>query len=184
MFYSWQIFKVNAISVRHSATSNERLVSYNINLPVPLIPNENVYSVIRDLIVHDFDNSPGIYFQISAVYTLVNRDTGDLRTWTGSFNPRNRQPSQLSTHRRFEADTFINFARANSSVEVALQKLTANFATAGNTSVWSLQDLKAIIFSFQCKLRASHRLFLHRPQLQHVGASDTHKKIEFNLEAD
>ena len=187
MFYSWQIFKVNAISVRHSATSNEKLVSYNINLPVPLIPNENVYSVIRDLIVHDFDNSPGIYFQISAVYTLVNRDTGDLRTWTGSFNPRNRQVSQLSAHRRFEADSFINFARANCSVEVAVQKLTANSAartTAGKTSVWSLQDLKAIIFSFQCRLHPTHRLFTIRPQLRHVRDDDgTHKSAEFNLEA-
>jgi hypothetical protein len=152
-------------------------------VPVHLISNENVYNVIRDTIVRDFDNNPSIYFQLSAVYTLVNRDTGDLRTWTGSFNPRNRQPSQLSTHRRFEADTFIEFARANSSIEVVLQKLTANYATAGQTSVWSLQDLKAIIFSFQCKVRASHRLFLHRPQLRHVGASSTHKKIEFNLEA-
>ena len=182
MFYSWQIFKVNAISVRHSATDNERLVSYNINLPVPLIPNENVYSVIRDLIVHDFDNSPSIYFQISAVYTLVNRDTGDLRTWTGSFNPRNRQVSQLSAHRRFEADSFINFARANCSVEVAVQKLTANSTTAaGKTSVWSLQDLNAIIFSFQCRLRPTHRLFQLRPQLRHVRDGETHKHAEFNL---
>jgi hypothetical protein len=77
----------------------------------------------------------------------------------------------------------LDFARANSSIEVVLQKLTANYATAGQTSVWSLQDLKSIIFSFQCKLRASHRLFQHRPQLQHVRASDTHKQIEFNLEA-
>lgn len=187
MFYSWQIFKVNAISVRHSATSNERLVSYNINLPVPLIPNENVYSVIRDTIVHDFDNSPGIYFQISAVYTLVNRDTGDLRTWTGSFNPRNRQVSQLSAHRRFEADSFINFARANCSVEVAVQKLTANSdarTTAGKTSVWSLQDLKAIIFSFQCRLYPTHRLFTIRPQLRHVRDDDgSNKCLEFDLEA-
>jgi len=188
MFNSWQIFKVNAISVRHpETTNNERLVSYNINLPVPLIPNENVYSVIRDTIVHDFDNSPGIYFQISAVYTLVNRDTGDLRTWTGSFNPRNRQVSQLSAHRRFEADSFINFARANCSVEVAVQKLTANSAartTAGKTSVWSLQDLKAIIFTFQCRLYPTHRLFTIRPELRHVRDNDgSHKGAEFDLEA-
>jgi hypothetical protein len=144
----WDTFKVTALSIRHSRNKTERLVSYNVNVPVHLISNENVYNVIRDTIVHDFDNNSGIYFQLSAVYTLVNRDTGNLRTWTGSFNPRNPQPSQLSTHRRFEADTFINFARANSSIEVVLQKLTANYATAGQTSVWSLQDLKSIIFSF------------------------------------
>ena len=188
MFYSWQIFKVNAISVRHpETTNNERLVSYNINLPVPIIPNENVYSVIRDTIVHDFDNSPSIYFQISAVYTLVNRETGDLRTWTGSFNPRNRQVSQLSAHRLFEADSFVNFARANCSVEVAVQKLTANSdarTTAGKTSVWSLQDLKAIIFTFQCRLYLTHRLFTIRPQLRHVRDDDgSNKCLEFDLEA-
>jgi hypothetical protein len=179
----WDLFKVTACNIKHSENKSERLVLYNVNVPVHLISNDSVYNVIRDTVVRDFDNNSGIYFQLSAVYTLVNRDTGDLRTWTGSFNPRNRQPSQLSTHRRFEADTFIDFARANSSVEVALQKLTANYATAGQTSVWTLQDLKAIIFSFQCKVRASHRLFQHRPQLQHVATSDTHKQIEFYLEA-
>ena len=177
----WDTFKVTALSIRHSESRSERLVLYNVNVPVNLIPNENVFSVIRDTIVRDFDNDSGIYFQLSAVYTLVHRDTGDLRTRTGSFNSRNCQPSQLSTHQRFEADTFIDFARANSSVEVALQKLTANYAADGQT--WSLQDLKSIIFSFQCRLRPNHCLFLLRPQLRHVGASETHKQFEFNLEA-
>jgi hypothetical protein len=178
----WESFKVTALSIRHSETKSVRLVLYNVNVPVHLISNENVYNVIRDTIVRDFNNNSGIYFQLSAVYTLVHRDTGDLRTSTGSFNPRNRQPSRLMKHRHFEPDTFIDFARANSSIEVVLQKLTANYAADGQT--WSLQDLKSIIFSFQCKLRASHRLFQHRPQLQHVGGgSNTHKKHEFNLEA-
>jgi hypothetical protein len=89
----------------------------------------------------------------------------------------------LSTHQCFEADTFIDFARANSSVEVALQKLTANYAADGQT--WSLQDLKSIIFSFQCRLHPTHRLFTIRPQLRHVRDDDgeTHKHAEFNLEA-
>jgi len=153
---------------------------YNVNVPVHLISNDNVYNVIKNTIVRDFHNDPGIYFQLSAIYTLVNRHTGDLRTWTGSFNPRNPQPNQLTTHRRFEPDTFIDFARANSSIEVVLQRLTANHVADEKT--WLL--LNSIVFNFQCKLRASHRLFLHRPQLRHVGASSTHKKIEFNLEAD
>ena len=179
MSNSWDVFKVTAASIRHSETQSERLVLYNINLPVHLISNENVYNVIRDTIVRDFDNNSGIYFQISAVYTLVNRDTGDLRTWTGSFNPRNPQPNQLTTHRRFEPDTFIDFAPANSSIEVVLQRLTANHVADEKT--WLL--LNSIVFYFQCKLRASHRLFQHRPRLQNVRASETYKKIEFNLEA-
>ena len=180
---SWNLFKVSALSIRQSKNKSERLVLYNVNVPVNLIPNENVFSVIRDTIVCDFDNDSSIYFQLSAVYTLVHRDTGNLRTRTGSFNSRNCQPSQLSTHQRFEADTFIDFARANSSVEVALQKLTANYAADGQT--WSLQDLKSIIFSFQCRLHPTHRLFTIRPQLRHVRDDDeeTHKHAEFNLEA-
>ncbi len=85
----WDTLKVTALNIRHSEYKSERLVLYNVNVPVHLISNENVYNVIRDTIVHDFNNHSGIYFQLSAVYTLVNRDTGDLRTWTGSFNPRN-----------------------------------------------------------------------------------------------
>ncbi len=50
----WDAFKVTALSIRHSEYKGERLVLYNVNLPVHLIPNKNVYAVIRDTIVHDF----------------------------------------------------------------------------------------------------------------------------------
>ena len=179
---SWNSFKVSALSIRPYENSSERLVSYNINLPVNLLTKENVFTVIRDTIVHDFNHNSDVYFQISAVYTLVNRETGDIRTWSGSFNPRNRQPSQLTTHQRFQADTFIEFAQQHSSLERAKETLTANYTAAGKDSVWTLQDLKSIIFSFQCKLPASHFLFLKRPRLQHVG-NNTHKKHKFYLEA-
>ena len=65
----WDLFKVSALSIRHSINSSERLLSYNINLPVNLLTKENVYTVIRDTIVHDFNNHSNVYFQISAVYT-------------------------------------------------------------------------------------------------------------------
>ena len=100
-----------------------------------LISNENVFTVIGDSIVHELDNNPSIYFQLLAVYTLVNCNTGDVQTWTGSFNPRNRQPSQLTTHRHFEADVFIEFAQQHSSVARVIHTLTANYIGAGQTSV-------------------------------------------------
>ena len=157
---SWKSFKVSALSIRPYENSSERLVSYNINLPVNLLTKENVFSVIRYTIVHDFNHNSDVYFQISAVYTLVNRKTGDIRTWSGSFNPRNRKPSQLTTHQRFQADPFIEFAQQHSSLERARETLTANYTGAGKDSVWTSQDLKSIIFSFQCKWPASHFLFL------------------------
>jgi hypothetical protein len=112
----------------------------------------------------------------------VNCKTGDIPTWSGSFNPRKRQPSQLTTHQRFEADTFIKFAQQHSSLERAKETLTGNTIGARKTSVWTFQDLKSIVFSFQCKLPACHHLFQQRPKLQHVG-DNTHKEHEFNLEA-
>ena len=144
----WDLFKVSALSIRHSINSSERLLLYNINLPVNLLTKENVYTVIRDTIVHDFNNHSNVYFQISAVYICVNCKTGDIRTWSGSFNPRKRQPSQLTTHQRFEADTFIKFAQQHSSLERAKETLTGNTIGARKTSVWTFQDLKSIVLSF------------------------------------
>ena len=72
MLSPWDTFKVTALSIRHSESRSERLVLYNVNVPVHLISNENVYNVIRDTIVRDFDNNSGIYFQLSAVYTPVS----------------------------------------------------------------------------------------------------------------
>jgi len=100
-------FKADVLSLEDGAAA--RIVLYNVNLPRRLWQDEASLIRIRNLVTRDFRNVDGIYFQLSATYTLVNRETGEIRTWSGSFNPRNRVASELTSHAPFEPDSFVPF---------------------------------------------------------------------------
>jgi hypothetical protein len=79
--------KVDVASVED--THNTKIILYNVNFPLRLWQDETAVIRIQDTVARDFNNSSGIYFQLSATYTLVNRFSGEVRTWSGSFNPQN-----------------------------------------------------------------------------------------------
>jgi hypothetical protein len=152
-------FKVDIASLEDGHAA--RIILYNVNLPRRLWQDESSLNRIRDLAVRDFRNVAGIYYQLSATYTLVNRETGEIRTWSGSFNPRNRVISELTSHLSFEPDSFVPFVLGHSSPEWVFDKLNvaAGQLTAGETSVWVLDDIKSIVISFQARLGVTHSFF-------------------------
>jgi hypothetical protein len=100
-------FKFDIASLKDGPAA--RLVLYNVNIPRRLWQDEPSIIRVRDIVARDFGNVSGIYFQLSATYTLVNRETGEIRTWSGSFNPRNRDISKLTSHLSYEPHTFVQF---------------------------------------------------------------------------
>jgi hypothetical protein len=160
-------FKVDVVSLEDGPAA--RIVLYNVNLPRRLWQDEPSLIRVRNLITRDFRNVPGIYFQLSATYTLVNRENGEIRTWSGSFNPRNRVISELTSHSLFEPESFVPFVLAHSLPDWVFDKLTVGGGggqlTAGKTSVWVLDEIKSIVISFQARLGVSHSLFSRYPLL-------------------
>ncbi len=63
-------FKVDVASVED--TNNTRIFLYNVNFPLRLWQDESAVIRIQDTVARDCKNSSGIYFQVSATYTLVN----------------------------------------------------------------------------------------------------------------
>jgi hypothetical protein len=155
-------FKIDIASLEDGPAA--RLVLYNVNVPRRLWQDETSLIRVRDIAVRDFHDVSRVYFQLSATYTLVNRVTGEIRTWSGSFNPRNRVICELTSHLSFEPDSFVPFFLAHSSPEWVFDKLNAG-ATAGQTSVWVLDDIKSIVVSFQGRLGVSHSFFSRYPPL-------------------
>jgi hypothetical protein len=155
-------FKIDIASLEDGPVA--RLVLYNVNLPRRLWQDEQSLVRIRDIVTRDFGEVAGVYFQLSATYTLANRETGEIRIWSGSFNPRNRDISELTSHSTFEPDTFVEFVLAHSSPEWVHDKLNAG-VTAGKTSVWVLDEVKSIVISFQGRLGNRHSLFSRYPSL-------------------
>jgi len=161
-------FKVDVASVED--TNNTRIFLYNVNFPLRLWQDESAVIRIWDTVARDFNNSSGIYFQLSATYTQVNWKSGEARTWSGSFNPRNRTAGALTSHQLFEPDSFVPFVQAHSWPEWVHERLTAGrLLGAGKISQWTLDVVKSIIISFQSCLKTRHSLFIRYPNLLRPG---------------
>ncbi len=181
-------FKVDILSLEDGPAA--RIVLYNVNLPRRLWQDESPLIRIRNLVTRDFHNVSGIYFQMSATYTLVNRENGEIRTWSGSFNPRNRVVSELTSHSPFQSDSFVPFVLAHSSPDWVFDKLTTGGGqlTAGKTSVWVLDEVKSIVISFQARLGVSHSFFSRYPSLnwrrRYGGGGGDQTKRGFGFQLD
>lgn len=138
------------------------VVIYNINIPQDYLTDRNelrnVLDRIQLLLVRDFANLSVLY-QISASYILKHGNTGETRTWTGSFFARNNVLGVVAGFQQFRPDTFVtNSLTQLINVE---QKLLAN----GFDTDWKFDELLSIIFNIQCKMPANtttnrqHRTF-------------------------
>ena len=87
------------------------LLNFNIprsiveeNLPLSL---EQVLIDVAKFLHHHFFPLP-LYYQVTASYNLLNRETGDTRLFTGSFAPGSANTSSLSgdIFKTFRRDTF------------------------------------------------------------------------------
>lgn len=70
---------------------NKFILISNINIPKRFInrPDQNeTFSRIENFINETYSTLDTIWFEISATYQLVHRESGTPRDWVGSFNPR------------------------------------------------------------------------------------------------
>ena len=162
-------FKLDGASLQDSESPLQRIVVYHYNIPAERVQDRTAYETVQQSVTAEFQSTQQghviapAYFQISAVYVLIHRDTGEERIWQGSFNPRSRDLGQVTPFRRFEADTFVDFALTRSSPERVLQEL--NSRVEGQESVWSVDRILSIVVCIQTTLRLTHSLFTRRPQL-------------------
>ena len=171
-------FKLDAAAISDTSSPQQRVIVYNFNVPIERAQDRASFELVRQQVETDFPQgvagtvtSP--YFQLSAVYTIVNRETNEERLWLGSFNPRARDLSQLTAFRPFDANSFVQYAVANSEPERVRNKLTN--VVNGKDSVWSLGQLLSIIVSVQATIRLNHSLFVQHPQLVHNHGGNKRK---------
>jgi hypothetical protein len=159
--------KVDALSVPLTdSLRTDYIIIYNINIPIEYFNNaEEGYQVlnkVRNLLLRDFYDSV-VSYQITASYQLRNTQTGELRTWTGSFNARNNAPAQLSGFEIFDNDTFI---------ETSLDHIedVDNRLTTFEETKWVLNQIISIIFSVQSKVKYNSQIlnkFPHHGRRSH-----------------
>jgi hypothetical protein len=143
---------------------NFSLIVYNINIPQFYLNDRgelsNVLDRIKERLQQDFENLTSLY-QISASYILKHSESGEIRTWTGSFFARNNALGVIADFQEFNDATFVRQCLQQlSNVE---EKLRAN----GFDTKWKFDTLLSVIFNIQCKVAPNHRLACNTRHREH-----------------
>jgi len=162
-------FRLDAAALSDADNPNSRIVTYHFNIPERLTPERATFETVLQQIQQDFpDNSQqhvrfAPYFQISAVYTLIHRETGAERLWQGSMNPRSRERGQVTPFRHLDPATFVDFTHARSQTQHVLNAL--NNYTDQQASEWTVGEILSVVVSVQTTVRLTHPVFHIHPQL-------------------
>ena len=172
MQQEYERFKLDAAAIYLNRTVQQRVIVLNFNIPLPLVSDRNTFERVHQQVANDLP--PGAagtitppYFQLSAVYTIVHRDTNEERLWFGSFNPRARDLSQVTAFRPLDLTSFVDYCYTNSQQERVENKLST--VVNGQTSVWTLGSIRSIIISVQGTVSIRHSIFVNHPELQPHG---------------
>ena len=172
-------FKVDAAAIYNPRVPNQRVVVYNFNIPLNRLSDLATFEFVRQELETDFPGeADGVvvspYFQLSAVYVLVNTTTNEERIWCGSFHPRARNLAQLTAFRPFDPAFFPLYALENSQPERVANRLST--FVNGQDSVWRFDRLISVVVSFQTTLDLSHSLFNRHARFRQHGQTRPSKK--------
>ena len=141
------------------------LIVYNINIPQLYLNDRGELSIvldrIKERIVQDFGNLSSLY-QISASYILKHSESGEIRTWTGSFFARDNALGVIADFQEFYELTFVR--QSLQQLVNVEEKLLAN----GFDTKWKFDTLLSIIFNIQCKVPSNHRLAFNKKHREHT----------------
>lgn len=99
MFLTLQDLKVDQTVL---ASENAGILVSNINIPESEFNNlDAVIERTKNYILQTYTNIQQTQYQVCATYELKHIETGDIRQWTGSFNPRGNQYNTLCQFQLF-----------------------------------------------------------------------------------
>lgn len=162
MFLTIQDLKVDQTLIQ---SENRGVLVSNINIPENEFNNlDSVLERVRNFIITEYSDILNIQYQVCATFELRNRVTGDLRQWTGSFNPKGNQPSALSSFQRF-GPTFIEVVKNSTTPDNVYRKLRFYHTETD----WIFQKLTSIIISVQSNINLTHATIARRNLLTNHG---------------
>lgn len=130
----------------------------NINIPADELTNlDNVLDRVGLLIANDYSTVQNIQFQVCSSYELRNTENGDLRQWTGSFNPRGNQFNELSPFQTFTPN-FKTVVKRACLPDNIYNKLRFYHVKTN----WVFHQLKSVIISVQARVNINHPTILRR----------------------
>ena len=136
--------------------NNFFLLVSNINIPERFIGQVRpILDRIVQFITNDYGNAASsIDYQLTASYTLRNTNTGELRTWTGSFYPTGNDRASITPFRTYRP----NFVHTVSQ-DLQWHNITNKLQFNQLDSVWKFESLISVIVNFQGKIAHNHHVF-------------------------
>lgn len=143
------------------SSDDRSILVTNINIPEHELVNlDNILDRVRTLVSTDYINTPNIQYQVCATYELRNTATGDIRQWTGSFNPSGNQANTLNQFEYF-APNFKQVVLNACSQNNIYQKLRFYHVQTN----WVFHRLTSVIIAVQAVVPHNHPTLLKRSLL-------------------
>ena len=154
----WDKFKLDGLIVRDNPRSFVFMVNFNVPFRHLNQGIDSKLETIKTCVEGEFVvviATGDLYFSISATYNLEHKETGEVRLWQGSFQPRNNRNLLLSDYKQYSPDSFL--ALVKESIDPG--KIAQHLTWAGLDSKWTFSELKSVIVSFQSRCSVASHTF-------------------------
>lgn len=143
------------------SSDDRSILVTNVNIPEHELVNlDNILDRVSTLVSNDYINIPNIQYQVCATYELRNTATGDIRQWTGSFNPSGNQANTLNQFEYF-APNFKQVVQNACSQENIYRKLRFYHVQTN----WVFHRITSVIIAVQAVIPNNHPTLIRRSLL-------------------
>lgn len=141
----------------------------NIDVPSEFFREALLLERIFDFVRREYLPGLVVYFEVTATYTLLHRDTGESRKWVGSFSPQ--QGYTLTPHLTFP-DSFFPVVRPL----LNLRTLTRQLDQLIPNTVWVVDEVKSLVLNFSSYVPRTYPVLINKGLLTQHG-NRTHRSI-------
>lgn len=137
----------------------------NVNVPSATFGEPaRILQRIADLVNRDYDADLTVYFEVSATYTLVHRETGETRRWVGSFSPQ--QTYTLTPNLHF-SESFFEVVEPL----LDLRTLVAQLGRLIPDTEWSVDEVNSLVVHVSSQVPRNYRVLVRKGLLAGDGAA-------------
>ena len=161
---------IDALKVDETAipAQGNLILLANINVPARYLDNaetRQTFERVRQFIISEYRNVQDIQYQFTAAYDLRNTETGQIRTFTGTFHPSGNASASITDFRRFGPD-FVDHALER----LTLRNIQAKLDFFDLDTKWVVHRIRSIIVNVQAIVERDHGPIIRR-NLHHARNS-------------
>lgn len=145
----------------------------NVDIPTATFGEPDLLERLRNFLSGEYNPDLAVYFEVSATYTLVHRDSGETRRWVGSFSPQ--QTYTLTPNLTFPS-AFYPVVRPL----LNLRTLTRQLEQLIPNTVWIVDEVRSLILHVSARVPRTYPRLIAKGLLNEYGGR-SQKKIHVTV---